>query len=236
MRIRWHTVLRAEWTCPQSAAFEIPPRPNRRGEDTRALPRWVGRGVPAESGIVESRSGSPRTLRATDFGLVRPRCRESGILLIECLTYLAVWFVVTGLALTTFYRAWENSRSLARYTEDMARALKTGERWRAEVRQATGPLKLVSEPGIPDQALHIPGAGGEIVYFCTGTNLLRRVGEAGPWTVLLPAVKTSRMLPDARSPVVSWRWELELASSPKRPTRLRPLLSFQAVPGPKAKP
>jgi len=158
------------------------------------------------------------------------------MLLVECLVYLAVWFVVTGLALATFYRAWENSRSLTRYTEDMARALKTGERWRAEVRQATGPLKLVTEPGIADQALHIPSAGGEIVYFCTGTNLLRRVGEEGPWTVLLPAVKTSRMLPDAHGPITSWRWELELASSPKRQTRLRPLFSFQAVSGTTAEP
>ena len=197
--------------------------------------RWVGRGVPAESGIGRPTGGSPGTA-PTDFGFAGPRFRESGMLLVECLVYLAVWFVVTGLALATFYRAWENSRSLTRYTEDMARALKTGERWRAEVRQATGPLKLVTEPGIADQALHIPSAGGEIVYFCTGTNLLRRVGEEGPWTVLLPAVKTSRMLPDAHGPITSWRWELELASSPKRQTRLRPLFSFQAVSGTTAEP
>ena len=196
----------------------------------------VGRGVPAEPGIGESQSGSPGTVRPTCFGLAEPRFRDSGILLVECMVYLAVWFVVVGLALATFYRAWDNSRSLTRYTEDMARALKAGERWRAEIRQATGALKLVSEPGIADHALHIPCASGEIVYFCTGTNLLRRAGEEGPWTVLLPAVKASRMLLDARGSVTSWRWELELASSPKRQTRLRPLFTFQAVPSPKAEP
>ena len=165
-----------------------------------------------------------------------PRFRESGILLVECLMYMAVWSVVVGLALATFYRAWDNSRSLTRYTEDMARALKVGERWRAEVRQANAPVKLVTEPGIADQAFHIPQAGGEIVYFCTGTNLLRRVGEEGPWMVVLPALKASRMLSDSRDSVSSWRWELELASSPKRPTRIRPLFTFQAVPDPKTEP
>ena len=162
--------------------------------------------------------------------------RQSGVLLVECLVYMAVWSVVVGLALATFYRTWDNSRSLTRYTEDVTRALKAGERWRAEVRQATQPLKLVSKPGIDDQALHIPQAGGEIVYFCTGTNLLRRVGGEGPWTVVLPALKGSRMVADAREAVTSWRWELELTSPPKRPTRFQPLLTFQAVPGTRVEP
>ena len=197
---------------------------------------WVARGVPAEPDLGEPGNGSPRTVRPTYFGLAEPRFRESGILLVECLVYMAVWSVVVGLALTTFYRAWDNSRSLARYTEDMARALKVGERWRTEIRQATGALKLVSEPGIADHALHIPCASGEIVYFCTGTNLLRRAGEEGPWTVLLPVVKASQMMPDSRGSVTSWRWELELASSPKRQTRIRPLFTFQAVPSNKAEP
>ncbi len=155
---------------------------------------------------------------------------ESGILLVECLVYMAVWSVVVGLALATFYHAWDNSRSLARYSEDVASALKAGERWRAEVREATAPLRLVQEPGVPIQALHIPQPSGDIVYCCTGTNLLRRVGENGPWRVILPAVKASCMAPDSRGSLVSWRWELELVSSPKRQTRLRPLFTFQAVP------
>jgi len=222
------------------------------------IAHWVGRDVPAEPipGTVHRR-WLIGTIRPTFFKQalrvesgasgahdrsswagepVASRFRESGILLVECLVYMAVWSVVVGLALATFYRAWDNSRSLARYTEDMARALKAGERWRAEIRQATGPLKLVEEAGVADQALHIPQAGGEIVYFCTGTNLLRRVGEEGSWTVLLPAMKTSRMLLDTRGSVTSWRWELELASSPKRQTRIRPLFTFQAVPGTKTEP
>jgi hypothetical protein len=145
------------------------------------------------------------------------------------MVYMAVWSLVVGLALATFYRVWDNSRSLTRYTEDVARALKAGERWRAEIRQASGPIQLVGEAGMDTPALHIPGAGGEIVYACTATNLLRRVGEAGPWTVALPAVKASRMVADTRASVTAWRWELELAPTPKRPSRLRSLFTFQAV-------
>jgi hypothetical protein len=157
--------------------------------------------------------------------------RQSGILLAECLMYMAVWSVVVGLALATFYRTWDNSRALTRYTEDVTRVLNAGERWRAEIRQAIGPVTLVAEPGAPEPALHIPRTDGTIVYACTGTNLLRRVGEEGSWAVVLPAVKTSRMIADTGESVTSWRWELELASSPKRQTRFRPLFTFQAVPG-----
>lgn len=150
--------------------------------------------------------------------------------------YMAVWSVVVGLALATFYRTWDNSHSLTRYTEDVARVLKAGEQWRAEIRQAIGPVTLATEPGAPEPALHIPRTDGTIVYACTGTNLLRRVGADGSWAVVLPAVKTSRMIADTRESVASWRWELELASSPKRQTRFRPLFTFQAVPGTEVEP
>lgn len=159
-----------------------------------------------------------------------PSARRSGILLVECLVYMAVWSVVVGLALATFYRTWDNSRSLTRHTEAVARVLKAGEQWRAEIRQAVGPITWVAEPGAPEPALHIPQADGTIAYSCTATNLLRRASREGRWAVALPAVKRSRMIADNRESVMSWRWEVELASSTKRPTRFPLLFTFQAVP------
>jgi hypothetical protein len=54
-------------------------------------------------------------------------------------------------------------------------------------------------------------------------------GDTEP-LVCCAAVKRSQMIRDARSSVVSWRWELELKPAQKV-VRMQPLFSFQAVPG-----
>jgi len=150
----------------------------------------------------------------------------SGIMLIECLVYIAGFFLITGLAFAAYYRSLENTRGLRHNADDITRALKAGERWRADVRSARGPLAL--EQANDEQVLHIPQASGEIIYlFSQGIVWRKTPAESVPVT-LLDAVKGSRILNDGRDDAAAWRWELELASRQKV-VRLRPLFTFMAA-------
>jgi type II secretory pathway pseudopilin PulG len=154
--------------------------------------------------------------------------RRSAFTLIECIVYLALVAVIIGFTFAAFYHAWDNHRDLRRNTEDIVLALKAGERWRADVRAATGPLKTVDQTGL--SALHIPQANGEIVYVFRDEMIRRRAGPHEPWQQILANVKSSRMFAAQRNEVRSWRWEMELTTAQKA-VRVRPLFSFQAVPG-----
>jgi len=154
------------------------------------------------------------------------RRKQAGVLLIECLVYVALFMVITGLATAAFYRALDNSRRLRRNVGDIALALEAGERWRAEVRSATAPLRLVTEAA--QQTLHIPRGADEIVYAFAEGTLRRRATAGAVWTKALANLKSSQMTREERNGVVSWRWEIEFKSQLKE-TRVRPLFSFLAV-------
>ena len=164
----------------------------------------------------------------SDASPAAPMRRQAGISLAECLIYISVWSVLLGFSFAAYYRVVDNTTRLRRNAADIARVLQAGERWRDDIRRAAGPLKLVGAEGTANQALHIPQASGEVVYYFTGTNLLRRAGEDAPWSEALARVKVSRVNRDAREPVVAWRWEVELNAGKKKPA-VRPLFTFQAV-------
>jgi hypothetical protein len=157
-----------------------------------------------------------------------PLRRQQGIMLVDCLVYLAIWAVVVGLAFSAFFRSMSYSKNLARNTDDIARALKAGERWREDVREAAGPFKLVTGEASLEQALHIPRKTGEVIYLFLDGAVLRQSGTNAPWIHALSGVKSSRMERDERQRVVSWRWEVELKNKQKV-ARVRPLFTFQAV-------
>jgi type II secretory pathway component PulJ len=147
-----------------------------------------------------------------------------GFTLIECLVYIAMLAMIGGLTYLTFYRTRDNSRDLGRNADDVARTLQAGERWREDVRQASGRLQLSQVEGVPQ--LRIPQAQGEVIYFFRESEVVRQA--AGHTAPVLTKVKNSTMLADAREKVAAWRWEVELLGRPDR-TRIRPLFSFQAV-------
>ena len=159
----------------------------------------------------------------------RSRLREQGILLIECLVYIALVSILLGLAFLAFYRVLDNARSIRRTSMDIGRVLQAGELWRRDLRHATGPLKRVAGESGPDQALHIPQGEGEVVYYFTGHHVLRRDGEEAPWIQALSDVRASRMLPDPREHVDAWRWEVEINPGRKRAS-VRPRFTFLGVP------
>jgi hypothetical protein len=148
-------------------------------------------------------------------------------MLVECLVYIGVLFAILAVVGVWYEQALDHTRGLRRVADDVTRALDAGEHWRADVRAATAPPRLVREGAL--QALHLPGRDAERVYFFDGSNVVRRAGVDGGWRPFLPNVKSSRFLADERDGVRSWRWEIELAGG-RRPARVPPLFTFRAVP------
>jgi hypothetical protein len=148
--------------------------------------------------------------------------------LIEVMVYMVLFLMVTMLAYSVFERGWNNSLNLRRGAEQLSRTLTIGERWRSDLRGATGPLRAETLPA--EQILHIPHGGGETQYRFADGAIWRRSDERGDWAQLLDRVKASHMQPDVRGEVTAWRWEVELKTREKN-VRMPPVLTFLAVPG-----
>jgi hypothetical protein len=151
---------------------------------------------------------------------------RSGILLMECLMYLAVFAILLGGATTVFYFCWDHSKAMIYATDDIASALRAGERWRADVRAATG--KISVETTATGELLRIPETEKEIVYRFESGEVRRQIASENFSQLLLPKVRTSQMKMDARGEVTAWRWELELAERRKE-TQLPLLFTFEAA-------
>ena len=63
-------------------------------------------------------------------------------MLMECLVYIAVFAILLGGGTAAFYFCWDHSKALIYATDDIASALHAGERWRADVRAATGKITV----------------------------------------------------------------------------------------------
>ena len=153
--------------------------------------------------------------------------RSRAYMLVECLVYIVVAFILSGVAYAAFYYAMDSSLALRQSADDISNALRVGERWRADVRAARGQIRL-KDVGA-ERILVLPSARGEVTYQFTTNAVLRRVGS-GPSICLLEKVKSSTLVLDARPAVAAWRWELELRPRYKKQGRLRPLFTFIAVP------
>ena len=149
------------------------------------------------------------------------RSRIRGILLIECIVYFALFFLIMGLATAALYHCMSSAKALRRNADDISRCLQAGERWRAEVRAATG--RIQSGP----DAFRIPGASGDVVYTVRNSQLLRADSGRAP-VVMLPNVKASEMTAEPGANATVCRWELELAPS-RAQTRMAALFTFAAA-------
>src|SRR5436309_3107766 len=132
-------------------------------------------------GTMWNEQGTTNRLRLRNWTTRIPPQWQQGIMLVDCLVYLAIWAVVVGLAFSAFFRSMSYSKNLARNADDIARALKAGERWREDVRAATGPFKLVTGQASVEQALHIPQKTGEVVCRFIDGAVLRQTGTNAPW-------------------------------------------------------
>jgi hypothetical protein len=156
----------------------------------------------------------------------KPR-RAAGVLLIECLVYLAVFGILLGVGTAAFYFCWNYSKALVYAADDVTAALYAGEHWRADIRAATGNISAeTNDTGI---TLRIPEANQEVIYRFESGVVRRETPVANHSLLLLPKVEASQMMPETRDGVTAWRWELKLKS--RRPeTRLPLLFTFEAVP------
>lgn len=143
-----------------------------------------------------------------------------GIMLVECVTYIAVLAVIFALGYGAYFRALDSTRALQRNANDIARALNAGEQWRNDVRLA----KSISAT---NNVLKITQPSGQVEYVFENGSIWRQSG-AKPRAQLLVSVKSSQMIPDPRQEVTAWRWELELQTR-QTTSKIKPLFSFQGV-------
>ena len=151
---------------------------------------------------------------------------QAGYLLIECLVYLSVIVVILGLGLGAFYTCWDYSKALHYATDDINAALHAGERWRADIRNATGKITVEATPA--GERLRIPHGANEIIYNFNAGEVRRQIASSDFSELLLPKVKVSQMVTETRGPVAAWRWEVELTPHRKE-TRLPLLFTFEAA-------
>ena len=153
-------------------------------------------------------------------------CRCRGVSLIECLVYIAVFGILVGIGTAVFYFCWDHTRAVVFTANEVESTLHAGERWRADVRGATGKITVETMPA--GETMRIPIGEKEIDYRRTGDELRREQQPANVSRLLLEKVHTSTFISEPRASVTAWRWELEL--TPRRKETHFPLLfTFEAA-------
>jgi hypothetical protein len=151
---------------------------------------------------------------------------QAGILLVECLVYIAVLAIFLGGGTAAFYFCWDHSKALIYATNDITAALRAGERWRADVRAATGEISIATTT--TGELVRIPEAKKEVVYRFEAGEMRREIPALHHSWLLLLKVKSSQMTADACGNVSAWRWELELTPLRKE-THLPLVFTFEAA-------
>jgi hypothetical protein len=152
--------------------------------------------------------------------------RRSGMMLIECLVYIAVFAILTGIGLASFYFCWDHTRGTIYAADEVESALRAGEGWRADVRAATGKISVATTA--TGALVMIPEGERKILYRFAAGELRREIPAQNISRLLLPKVKVSEMKTEAREGVTAWRWEI--AVTPRRKEASLPLLfTFEAA-------
>jgi hypothetical protein len=151
---------------------------------------------------------------------------QAGIMLIECISYFAVFLILSGVAMGCFYLCWDHSKALISASDDISAALRAGERWRADVRAASGTINI--ETTTNGEVVKIPEGEKEIVWTFDSKQIARQVGTASLPVLLLPRVMASDMELDSRDSVTAWRWELQVAQRRKE-MHTQLMFTFEAV-------
>jgi Tfp pilus assembly protein PilE len=151
---------------------------------------------------------------------------RAGITLIECMTFIAVFLILSSIAMGAFYFFWDRSAALISATDDISAALNAGERWRADVRGATGTITV--ETLASGETVNIPEGESEVVYHFASGRMQRQIGSASFNPFQLTKILSSEMKSESRGGVKAWRWELQLAQRRKE-TYLPLLFTFEAA-------
>jgi hypothetical protein len=149
-----------------------------------------------------------------------------GMMLLECLVYISVFAIVLGGATTAFYFCWAHSDALIGTADNIASVLHTGERWRADIRAATGPITV--QTSATGEVIQIPEGARVVSYRFESGEVRRQFSATAQPLLLLVNVKTSQMVMDDRGDVRAWRWELEQFPARKE-THLPLRFTFEAA-------
>ena len=148
-------------------------------------------------------------------------------MLIECLVYIAVFGILLGGGTAVFYFCWDHTKAVMFATNDISAALRAGEHWRADVRDATGKISVTTTTA--GELVQIPESKKEVIYRFESGEVRREIPALRQSRLLLPKVSTSRkMSAMPRGSVSAWRWELELKERRKE-THLPLLFTFEAA-------
>jgi len=150
------------------------------------------------------------------------RSKERGITLIDAIVYIAVLSISLTIAFTAYLRFDKQAARLRSVAADIANTNEAGERWRQDVRDASGKVVWDNKAN----ALRIPQQNGTVAYIFSANTVVREAN--GRRVSLLKNVKHSAMRPAERQHVRAWRWEVELNPRGKN-TKLQPLFQFEAV-------
>ena len=151
---------------------------------------------------------------------------SAGILLIECVTYIAIFAILTGIGMAAFYLCWDQSKAVVYATDDIGAALRAGERWRADIRNASGPVS--AEKTDTTERITIPTGSNTIVYRFESGEVRREILASQHSDLLLAKVNSSHMNKETRAGITAWNWDLDVAM--RRPETQLPLLfTFKAV-------
>ncbi len=157
--------------------------------------------------------------------ILRAKDRK-GFTLIEFITFIAVFLILSSVAMGAFYLCWNHAQALMYAANDTTAALQAGERWRADVRHATGTITV--ETTASGETMKIPEGETEVIYRFDSGQVQRQLGSASFNLFRLTKVISSEMKTEVRGGVTAWRWELELAQRRKE-TYLPLLFTFEAV-------
>jgi hypothetical protein len=147
-------------------------------------------------------------------------------MLIECLVYIAVFGILLGGGMTAFYFCWDHTRAVMFDSNDISAALRAGERWRADVRAASGNISVATTTD--GEVVRIPESKQEVIYRFESGEVRREIPAVHQSQLLLPKVKTSQMSAEPRGSVSAWHWELELKERRKE-THLPLLFTFETT-------
>ena len=147
-----------------------------------------------------------------------------GLMLLECLVYIAVLSGLLGLSVMLFNRSLNHSRRLQQNLGQISTVLKVGEAWRAQARDSTQWLAA----GPEGNGWKLKSLQGEVAYLVDGEGNLWMHSPAAPPRLLIKQVKQLQGGQERRGDLNLAQFTVELRTDRARP-RHRPLFSFQAV-------
>lgn len=155
------------------------------------------------------------------MNLSQLRCRP--MTLIETLVYVALFAVVSGVAVELFITGSNAAHSVSRACDRIVNVTRQGDRWRADVRNALD--ITVNEQ---HDSVEIVTRGGNVIEYTFRDHTVWRSHNAGSETAFIPRVQQCRFTRYSPDQPRAWKMALELREESGN-AGVEPLFDFIAV-------